>query len=58
MNLEITLKTLRSPCCHAPLSKRDAELVCGTCEQTYPIEDEIPVLLLPETRTAAQETGS
>ena len=57
MNLDPDLlEILACPECHAPLRADDAardgagELVCTGCGLAYPVEDDIPILLVDEAR--------
>ena len=44
------LEILACPNCKTPvvLVKDDTALKCGTCHRVYPIEDDIPVMLIDE----------
>lgn len=43
------LKLLVCPACKSELALRgDERLVCAACRRSYPIRDEIPVLLIEE----------
>ncbi len=55
------MEILACPVCKSPLELRVEEeegeevltgfLICGSCDETYPIEDSIPNLLPPELRS-------
>ncbi len=49
---EELLRVLACPRCHGSLLKDDADkaLICRTCRLAYPVEDDIPVLLVEEAR--------
>ena len=44
------LEILVCPSCHTPviLVKNGTGLKCGTCKRVYPIQDDIPVMLIEE----------
>jgi uncharacterized protein len=46
------LEILVCPKCKGPLEYREAEsvLVCGSCRLSYPIRDDIPVMLIDEAK--------
>jgi len=46
------LEILVCPKCKGPLDYRESEstLVCQTCRLSYPIRDDIPVMLIDEAR--------
>lgn len=46
------LDMLVCPVCHKPLNLKDngQALKCGTCRRVYPIQDDIPVLLVDEAK--------
>ncbi|WP_131111437.1 Trm112 family protein [Sulfuricystis thermophila] len=51
------LEILVCPLCKGPLDYRKAagELVCKACRLTYPIRDDIPIMLEDEARQLAPE---
>jgi hypothetical protein len=51
------LEILVCPLCKGPLDYRKdkAELVCKACRLTFPIKDDIPVMLADEARTLAPD---
>jgi uncharacterized protein YbaR (Trm112 family) len=46
------LEILVCPKCKGPLEYREAEsvLVCSSCRLSYPIRDDIPVMLIDEAK--------
>jgi hypothetical protein len=44
------LAILVCPSCHTPVTlvKNGTALKCGTCKRVYPIQDDIPVMLIEE----------
>jgi len=46
------LEILVCPKCKGPLEYREAEssLVCKSCHLSYPVRDDIPVMLIDEAR--------
>src|SRR5262245_45898035 len=56
--LEKLLDTLRCPNCRSRLSYSAEVFVCGRCDLSYPIVDDIPRLLLPAMRDALKGNGS
>jgi uncharacterized protein len=48
----VLLEILACPDDHAPLEVHDetSELWCTSCDRAYPVQDDIPVLLLDEAR--------
>ena len=46
------LEILACPLCKAKLiyNKSDQELICEKCKLAYPIEDDIPVMLIDKAR--------
>ncbi|MBY9076450.1 Trm112 family protein [Nocardioides sp. WL0053] len=53
MNLDpALLEIIVCPACHGALAVDDAaqELACTSCGLTYPVRDDIPVLLVDEAR--------
>src|SRR4026208_391336 len=53
MNLDpVLLEILACPDDHAPLEVHEetSELWCTSCDSAYPVQDDIPVLLLHEAR--------
>ena len=59
LNTEL-VEMLVCPVCHARLTLLPAEdgLVCQACAVVYPIEDEIPVMLVDQAVPLAEWTGS
>ena len=51
------LDTLRCPSCRSMLSDSANALVCGRCNLSYPVVDNIPRLLLPAMRDALRGEG-
>jgi len=51
------LSTLRCPSCQSVLAETGSDLICNTCEITYPIINGIPRLLLPPFRDALFGNG-
>lgn len=49
------LDILVCPACKKPLELRDnpASLKCGECRRVYPIQDDIPILLIDEAKIDA-----
>jgi len=59
MNLDpVLLEILACPDDHAPLEVHDetSELWCTQCDRAYPVQDDIPVLLLDEARRRGAPT--
>jgi uncharacterized protein YbaR (Trm112 family) len=46
------LDMLVCPVCHKPLNLKDngQALKCGVCRRVYPIQDDIPILLIDEAK--------
>lgn len=46
------LEILACPVCHTPVAvvKDGAGLRCGNCRRVYPVQDDIPVMLVDEAR--------
>ena len=42
---------------HAPLREADDELICTFCQTSYPIRDDIPVLLLDDATPGPNGIG-
>lgn len=59
LNKEL-LDILACPKCKSALTLAPAEdgLVCEACKVAYPIEDEIPILLIDKATPLAEWTGS
>jgi hypothetical protein len=61
MNLDpALLEILACPDDHAPLEVHEDsnELWCTRCDRAYPVQDDIPVLLLDEARRRGAPTSS
>ncbi|MFL6160436.1 MAG: Trm112 family protein [Marmoricola sp.] len=59
MNLDPTLlEILRCPSCRAEVREADAadELVCTGCGLVYPVENDVPVMLVDSARPGASGT--
>lgn len=52
------LQLLACPVCKGPLEHHGAELVCRACAKAWPIEDEIPVLLVEAARPWTAAPGA
>ena len=46
------LAILVCPVDHAPVADRGTHLVCASCGRRYPVEDDIPVMLVEEAEPA------
>ena len=46
------LEILVCPSCHTPVTlvKNGAGLKCASCKRVYPIQDDIPVMLIEEAK--------
>lgn len=55
MNRQELIKLLACPKCHHSLEFTDdgRGLLCGACQMVYPVEEEIPVLLIERAIPAA-----
>lgn len=53
------LAILACPACRSELSFRsDGRLFCAACRRSFPVRDEIPILLLDEARMETGEPSS
>ncbi len=53
------LAILACPACRSELSFRsDGRLFCAACRRSFPVRDEIPILLLDEARVEAAEPST
>ena len=51
------LEMLACPACKTRLALKDGQrLVCSACHRSYPIRDEIPILLIEEATLEEPET--
>lgn len=57
LSKESLLETIRCPQCRGKLTLSGADLLCSTCELSFPIKDDIPRLLLPSLREALLADG-
>lgn len=57
MNYEELLKIIACPKCHSDLSLTEGRngLICQACQVVYPIEDDIPVLLIDKAKPINRE---
>ena len=60
MNIDpLLLDILRCPCeHHAELEAHDAALVCTRCQTSFPVRDDIPVMLLDEATPGPHGIGN
>jgi uncharacterized protein YbaR (Trm112 family) len=55
----ILLEILACPCSqHAPLREGSEALVCTRCETSFPVRDDIPVMLLDEASPGPKGVGA
>jgi uncharacterized protein len=52
------LEILVCPSCHTPVAlvKNGTALKCASCKRVYPIQDDIPVMLIEEAQVENDET--
>jgi uncharacterized protein YbaR (Trm112 family) len=52
------LEILVCPSCHTPVTlvKNGSALKCGSCRRVYPIQEDIPVMLIEEAQVEDDET--
>jgi uncharacterized protein YbaR (Trm112 family) len=48
--MEVPVEILACPKCKKPIKLDGSKIVCGQCNEWYPIENDIPILLAGEAK--------